>query len=113
MRHRLATTRFALLAILLVSCNTPFWTPPPPTPVPLRPRDHRTRVVGTWVIQFQLDSTLGHPVTTPAPIVQAIVTLKDTIMRNGKEGLLGNLQVDFRPMLGRQITCFEWSPSIF
>jgi hypothetical protein len=103
-----------LLAALAASgCGMPLFRPPPPTPFALRPSDRRNRLVGTWVIAFRLDTVSGDSVAPSLTEAPGQLVLQDTVIRPGPDGLRGRFYADFRPLLGRQISCYSASEAVF
>jgi len=86
-----AATFIAL--VLAASCSDAAST------VPLRGRLTAVDVAGTWNIAFRLDSALLRP-----PAVGSLV-VSDQYDPLHTEYLTAALQVDFRPLLGRQVSC--------
>jgi hypothetical protein len=94
----------------------PLWTPRPDAAVPLSNQDWRQALVGTWRTEFNVDSMVRlhggedgqwswrAPLDTAT--VKGTLVLGDTLVGTGNgRGLRAHLAVDFRPALGRQMSC--------
>jgi hypothetical protein len=99
--------------LLLPACHKPFWTPPSPSPLALRPDDRRAPFVGSWNIEFRLDSARHAPAPDTMATARGTVTFRDTIIANGPDGLKGLVELDFTPILGRQLSCLHNGEGVF
>jgi hypothetical protein len=104
---------FILLSTLLVlgACY-PLSLRPPRTPVPhpLRSDDSRRALVGAWIIDFGLDSAQRYPAPNTTATARGTLTLEDTVLADDLRGIV---EVDFTPVLGRQICRFDIGANVF
>ena len=105
--------RISWISLFVVACHQPLWTPPQPTPGPLPSNDRRRDLVGTWTIEFRLDSIDRRPASDSTARAGGTLSFRDTIIQNGQDGLKGTVSLDFTPLLGRQISCFTAGEGIF
>jgi hypothetical protein len=75
--------------------------------------DWRRAWVGTWAIEFTLDRMRGGPGgsekwrLTPGKRVSGVLVLADTLTGRDTALVVAHMNVDFRPMLGRPMSCLS------
>ena len=118
MRIRRGTAAFVLAALIAgaAACGMPLLHMDPNQARPLGHRDWRQPLVGVWIVEFAVDSMLlpyepaqyehWKELGSAVWIVGA-VELRDSMVNWATPALKATLAVDFQPVLGRQISCYE------
>ena len=88
------------------ACTSRLWSTPQPEPMKLPVFDPRAALVGTWDVEFQVDST-NHGTLEPGAIVRGSLIVSDTIFRYGSDAIKGNANFDLR------VSCFRPGPGEF
>jgi len=104
-----------LCGALAVACGgMPLFTPRPDAAVPLGSHDSRRALAGSWQADFEADSVEwpsgGDSIRfrqAPSKWISGSLWLGDTIAGLRVRGLRAEMVVDFTPILGRQMSCFE------
>lgn len=104
----------SLLLLALIGCNKEFYSIRPDAAVPLSDDDARRGLIGHWKVEFRVDSLRkgpnrwGPPLDTDARAAGTL-ELRDTLAtpHHPVRGLRANLDVDFTPILQRQVSCYE------
>jgi hypothetical protein len=100
-----------LLPLLVIACGSRV-PAPEPVPHPQPPADSRLAYVGTWQIEFALDS-VRYPSAGSAGWIPARDTSRRIVGRLqvtdsviGARALASTFEIDFAPLLGRPMSCF-------
>jgi len=102
--------RFAALLLLLLACGR--------TTLPARAsRDSSRSLAGDWTIEFRLDSVRG-PQGSVVPwqpassqTAQGTLHLSDSTAGRPAGAVRSRIDVDFNPLLGRPMSCFDPRPT--
>ena len=108
-----------LLAALLsgvTACGMPLLQMDPNKARPIGQHDWRQRLVGTWILEFAVNS-MPQPFEPAhyehwkelgsAVWVVGAVALRDSMVNWAEPALKASLAVDFQPVLGRQVSCYQ------
>ena len=93
-------------ALLASACSTRLWTTPAPRPMVLPPGDPLGALVGSWDVEFRVDSA-RHGTLQPGAVVRGSFTVIDTVFEYGPEGIKGVADFDL------PISCFRRGPGVF
>jgi hypothetical protein len=117
------------IAAMLLGCLTGGCSPSPPKPAPERAQllsadDDRRTLVGRWAIAVSL-SARRHPAhdSTPAGVewdaapvpnrwATGTITISDTASGVAATMLRMRMDLDFTPLLARQVSCYEPGPGV-
>ena len=109
----------ACVCAVLLGCSMPLINPRPDGAVALSRQDWRQDLVGEWNAEFFIDSMIPlHsgdsilPRRWRSPLdlasIRGILVLVDTLIGSSPgRGLRARFALDFRPALGRQISCLR------
>jgi hypothetical protein len=99
----------------LTACGQPLVTPRP-LPSRLAADDVRRNFVGHWRLEFRVDSVVGPPsseagrrwiappTTRPA---EGVLDVRDSLVEPRRQVLAAALELDFRGVLGRSMSCLD------